>query len=105
MVHRSSYADYPERVRGYHATKPYKKAMPKRQVWGEPLLAEAREWHGLRRSRLRGLEIVNMEGLPIAAGQYLKRWLAATRWGRRQDPCGSLAVLSIGPWRLPAVGG
>jgi hypothetical protein len=26
-----------ERVRGYHATEAYKKAMRKRQVWMEPL--------------------------------------------------------------------
>ena len=56
MVQRSFYADYLEKVRGYHATEAYKKAMRKRQVWVEPLFAEAKEWHGLRRLRLRGLD-------------------------------------------------
>ena len=51
--------------------------MRKRQVWVEPLFAEAKDWHGLRRFRLRGLENVNIEGLLIAAGQNLKRLLAA----------------------------
>jgi transposase len=78
IIHRSLYADYLERVRGYHATEAYKKAMRKRQVWVEPLFAEAKLWHGLRRFRRRGLENVNMEGLLIAAGQNLKRFLAAT---------------------------
>ena len=78
IVHRSLYADYLERVRGYHATEAYKKAMRKRQDWVEPLFAEAKLWHGLRRFRRRGLENVNMEGLLIAAGQNLKRFLAAT---------------------------
>ena len=55
MIHRSFYADYLERVRSYHATEAYQKAMRKRQVWVEPLFAEAKEWHGLRRLRLRGL--------------------------------------------------
>ena len=54
-VQRSFYIDYLEKVRGYHATEAYKKAIRKRQVWVEPLFAEAKEWHGLRRLRLRGL--------------------------------------------------
>ena len=67
--------------------------MRKRQVWVEPLFAEAKLRHGLRRFRRRGLENVNIEGLLIAAGQNLKRWLAATGWGRRHAPCGSLLAL------------
>ena len=55
IVHRSFYADYLDRGRGYQATGAYKKAMRKRKVWVEPLFAEAKEWHGLRRLRLRGL--------------------------------------------------
>ena len=93
IVHRSFYADYLERVRGYHATEAYQKAMRKRQVWVEPLFAEAKDWHGLRRFRLRGLTNANIEGLLIAAGQNLKRFLAATGWGRRHAPCGSLLAL------------
>jgi hypothetical protein len=30
-----------DRVRGYHATEPYKKALRKRQVWVEPLFARS----------------------------------------------------------------
>ena len=70
----------PGEGRGYHATEPYKKAIRKRQVWVEPLFAEAKEWHGLRRLRLRGLLNANIQGLLIAAGQNLKRFLAATGW-------------------------
>jgi hypothetical protein len=66
-----------ERVRGYHGSAGYAKAMRKRKVWVEPLFAEAKDWHGLRRFRLRGLEKVNGEALLIAAGQNLKRFLAA----------------------------
>jgi hypothetical protein len=90
QVKRSFDEAYLDRVRGYHATEPYQKAMRKRQVWVEPLFAEAKDWHGLRCFRLRGLANVNMEGLLVAAGQNLKRWLAATGWGRRHAPCGSL---------------
>jgi transposase len=103
IVHRSLYADYLDKVRGYHATEAYKKAMRKRQVWVEPLFAEAKLWHGLRRFRRRGLENVNIEGLLIAAGQNLKRWLVATGWGRRCAPCGSLVALPGKPGRLSAV--
>ena len=58
-VGRSLDEDYLDRVRGYHETEPYAKAMRKRKVWVEPLFAEAKDWHGLRRFRLRGLDKVN----------------------------------------------
>jgi hypothetical protein len=47
----------------------------------------------LTRIRQRGLENVNSEGLLVAAGQNLKRFLAASGWGRRHAPCGSLVAL------------
>ena len=68
--------------------------MRKRKVWVEPLIGEAKQWHGLRHFRLRGLNKVNMEGLLVAAGQNLKRLLAASGWGRRHGPCGALAASS-----------
>jgi Transposase DDE domain len=61
-IQRSIYEDYLEKVRGYHVTEPYKKAIRKRQVWVEPLFAEAKEWHGLRRLRLGGLMNANIRG-------------------------------------------
>jgi transposase len=105
ILHRSIYAEYLDKVRSYHATEAYKKAVRKRQVWVEPLFAEAKVWHGLRRFRLRGLENVNIEGLWVAAGQNLKRWLAATGWGRRNAPCGNLMTLSRQTTRLTAISG
>jgi transposase len=105
MIHRSLYEAYLDRVRGYHATEAYQKAMRKRQVWVEPLFAEAKEWHGLRRLRLRGLLNANIQGLLIAAGQNLKRYLAASGWGRRDAPCGSLLALPRELERLTAVYG
>jgi transposase len=68
QVRRSFHVDYLDRVRGYHTTPAYEKAMRKRKVWVEPLFGEAKQWHGLRQFRLRGLEKVNIEGLLIAAG-------------------------------------
>ena len=62
-------------VRSYQTTEAYKKALRKRQVWVELLFAEAKDWHGLRRFRLRELWQVNCEGLLIATGQNLKRLL------------------------------
>ncbi|MBA2597726.1 MAG: transposase [Chloroflexia bacterium] len=82
-----------DRVRGYHATESYAKAMRKRQVWVEPLFAEAKAWHGLRQFRLRGLEKVNGEALLIAAGQNLKRLLSHWGWGRRPFPTGAAGVV------------
>jgi transposase len=105
IVHRSLYAEYLDKVRAYHTTEAYKKAMRKRQVWVEPLFAEAKLWHGLRRFRRRGLENVNIEGLLVATGQNLKRFLSASGWGRRHAPCGSLVALPMGPQSLSAASG
>ncbi len=80
---------YLEQVRTYHGTAPYEQARRKRQVWVEPLFAEAKDWHGLRRFRLRGLPRVNGEALLIAAGQNLKRLLSQWGWGRRPWPNGA----------------
>jgi hypothetical protein len=91
-ISRSLDEAYRERVRGYHTTEAYAKAMRKRQVWVEPLFAEAKAWHGLRRFRLRGLERVNGEALLIAAGQNLKRLLCRSGWGRRPFPNGAAGI-------------
>ncbi|HYZ08844.1 MAG TPA: IS1182 family transposase [Pseudonocardiaceae bacterium] len=92
QLYRSFHAEYLDRVRAYHQTTAYQKAMRKRAVWVEPLFGEAKDWHGLRRFRLRRLWRVNCEGLLVAAGQNLKRWLTRTGWGRRYGPAGSLAL-------------
>jgi Transposase DDE domain len=57
------------RVRAYRPPEPYKKALRKRQVWVEPLFAEAKDWHGMRRFRLRRLWRVNSET------HHVHRWL------------------------------
>lgn len=66
-VHRHFDEPYLERVRAYHKTAAYQKAIRKRKVWIEPLFAEAKEWHGLRHFRLRRLWRVNIEALLIGA--------------------------------------
>jgi hypothetical protein len=57
----------------------------------------------LRRLRLRGLLNAIIQGLLFAAGQNLKRFLAATGWGRRHAPGGSLLALPGELGRLSAV--
>ena len=59
---------------------------------GRAPFAEAKDWHGLRRFRLRWLWRVNCEALLVAAGQNLKLWLVKTGWGRRHGPGGSLTL-------------
>ena len=83
---RSFDETYLDRVRAYHETAAYHKAVRKRSVWVEPLFGEAKDWHGLRRFRLRGLWKVNIEALLIATGQNLKRLLQKRGWGRRPWP-------------------
>ena len=92
-VGRNLDEDALDRVRSYHTTEPYAKAMRKRTVWVEPLFAEAKDWHGLRRFRLRGLPKVNGEALLVAAGQNLKRLLSRGGWGRRPWPSGAAGVV------------
>jgi transposase len=73
VVRRSFHEEVLERVRAYRGTGPYEKALRKRGVWVEPMFAEAKEWHSMRRFRLRRLEKVNSEALMIASGQNIKR--------------------------------
>ncbi len=95
QVHRSFHASYLERVRSYHQTEAYQKAMRKRKVWVEPLFAEAKDWHGLRRFRLRLLWRVNCEAVRIATGQNLKRLLKKRGWGRRPFPTEALCAFFL----------
>jgi transposase len=97
QVRRQFDEDYLDRVRGYVGTAAYEQALRKRGVWVEPLFAEAKDWHGLRRFRLRGLEKVNREALLTAAGQNLKRLLSSRGWGRRPWPSGAPGLRSTPP--------
>jgi Transposase DDE domain len=94
-IRRSFDEEYLERVRAYRHSEPYRKAIRKRAVWVEPLFGEAKDWHGLRRFRLRRLEKVNTEALLKAAGQNVKRLLG---FGRR-GPKGPAQVIAL---RQPA---
>lgn len=95
VISRSFHADLLERVLAYEATPAFEKAMRKRRVWLEPLFAEAKQWHGRSRFRLRGVHKMNIAGVLIAAGQNLKRYLAQHGWGKRWGPNGQLTVSSI----------
>src|SRR5215208_6486665 len=83
-IRRSFDEEYLERVRAYRHSEPYRKAIRKRAVWVEPQFGEAKDWHGLRRFRLRRLEKVNTEALLKAAGQNVKRLLAFGSRGPRR---------------------
>jgi len=96
-LRRSFHEESLERVRAYHTTEPYHKAMRKRSVWVEPLFAEGKDWHGMRRFRLRRLWRVNCEALMRAAGQNLKRLLKKRGWGRRPWPEGAANALGEPP--------
>ena len=104
QIARSFDAAYLDRVRAYHDTEAYQKAMRKRKVWIEPLFGEAKQWHGMRQFRLRGLPKVNMEGLLIAAGQNLKRLLSARGWGRRPWPDGTAGFAGLTAWHCFSIG-
>jgi len=72
-IFRSFFQEYLDEAEGYRQTKAFLKAMRKRSMWVEPLFGEAKEFHRLRRFRLRRLRKVNIEGVMVAAGQNLKR--------------------------------
>ena len=71
-------------LRAYTQTELYQKAIRKRKVWIEPLFAEGKLWHGMRRFRMRTLEKVNIEALMIASGQNMKRLLTFGDRGPRK---------------------
>ena len=83
MLMRSFDEELLERVRAYRGTAPYEKALRKRKVWVEPMFGEAKEWHGMRRFRLRTLWRVNAEAMLVAAGQNIKRLLTFRGRGPR----------------------
>jgi Transposase DDE domain len=93
-VVRSFWADYLDRVRASQGTPAYEQALRKRSGWVEPLFGEAKDWHGLRRFRLRRLPKVNTEALLTAAGQNLKRLRRRRGWSRRPWPGGPAADVS-----------
>ena len=78
-------------------------------MWVEPLFGEAKDWHGLRRFRLRRLWKVNTEALLIVTGHNLKRLLRKRGWGRRPWPHEASEALAtrrsltkLARWRLPS---
>ena len=71
------------------------KALRKRQVWVEPLFGEGKQWHQMRRFRLRRLNKVNIEGLIRASGQNIKRLLKQKIKKYTPNPATALA-LSVG---------
>ncbi len=97
-VNRNFDEEYFERVKGYYGLTAYKKAMRKRKVWIEPMFAEAKQWHGMERVRLRTLEKVNTEVLITASGQNIKRLLA---FGGR-SPRRPAQVVALRPPERPA---
>ena len=72
-IFRSFFQGVLDKAESYRQTETYLKVMRKRSVWIEPLFGEAKEFHQLRRFRLRRLYKVNIEGVMVAAGQNLKR--------------------------------
>jgi transposase len=84
VLMRSFDEEFLERVKAYRGSRPYEKALRKRRVWVEPMFGEAKEWHGMRRFRLRTLWRVNAEAMVIATGQNIKRLLAFSGMGPRK---------------------
>jgi hypothetical protein len=91
-IFRSFFQEVLDRAATYRETEAYKKALRKRQVWVEPLFGEGKQWHGMRRFRLRGLQKVNIEGLLRAAGQNIKRLLKEKTGINPVHPVGAMAL-------------
>jgi hypothetical protein len=76
-IFRSFFQEDLDRVKLYQETEEYQKAVRKRSLWTEPLFGEAKQFHQMRKVRLRGLTKVSIEGVWIATGQNLKRLIKA----------------------------
>lgn len=94
-LRRSFFQDDLDCASALRQTEAYQKAMRKRQVWVEPLFGEGKQWHQMRRFRLRRLEKVNIEGLIRASGQNIKRLLKQKIRKYTPNPATALA-LSVG---------
>jgi transposase len=94
-LRRSFFQEYLDRAEGYLQTEAYKKAMRKRQVWVEPLFGEGKQWHGMRKFRLRQLQKVNIEGLIRASGQNIKRLLKHKNQPTRPPAQENRAALAV----------
>ena len=92
-VSRSFHQDYLDKVKAYADTEAYQKAFRKRRVWVEPMFGEAKQWHNMRKFRLRGLIKVNIQALLTAAGQNLKRLLKRKSSSNRPQPPASHAAI------------
>lgn len=90
-VYRHVGEEYLERVHSYEQTLASQKALRKRQMWVELLFAEAKEWHGMRRFRLRRLWRVNGEARVTAAGHTLQHLLKKRGWRRHPFPTEAVA--------------
>jgi len=104
QIFRSFFQSYLDKVKAYRELPAYRQALHKRHVFLESLFGEAKQWHGLRRFRLRGLHKVNMEGLIVAAGQNVKRLLrqqSPQKWPVPSALCAFLRFLLRAPIRRP----
>jgi hypothetical protein len=102
-IHRSFFQKDLDRAAQLRQTEAYRKAMRKRQVWVEPMFAEAKQWHGLRRFRLRRLWRVSIEALMIASVQNIKRLLKPRKkpkGGPNPAMSAALKVRDEGEWFL-----
>lgn len=80
IIQRLLYQEDVDRGRGLAKTYEYKKQMQKRKHVIESLFGEAKEFHGLRRARFRGLSHVTIQVLWTATVLNIKRILEnATR--------------------------
>lgn len=91
-LRRSFFQDSLDRAQSHRETEAYKKAMRKRQVWIEPMFGEAKQWHNMRKFRLRGLIKVNIQALLTAAGQNIKRLLKQKVRKYTPDPATPVAL-------------
>lgn len=88
---RSPHQSLIDQIRSYHNTPDYETTQRKRSVWVEPMFAEAKTWHNLRRFRLRKLLKVNIQALLTAAGRHVKRLLKAKLSNHTPDPTSLIA--------------
>ena len=97
-VYRHVGEEYLERVRTYQQTPAYQKALRKRQVWVEPLFAEAKDWHGLRRFRLRLLWRAQLRGPTHRDWTKSQATPQETGVGTAPVPRGGPLCLFLGPF-------
>ncbi len=100
-VIRSPHQEAIEQAEAHLQTPEGRQTFQRRKSTAEWVIAEAKDFHGLRRARCRGLDNMKIQALLIASVQNLKRLLSAWEAPCPQEQALAMPDLSRSPLSVP----